>query len=78
MTLALLIDQHAASQKTAVCLKVTDLESGDVLFDRRGDQLMTPASNLKIYTTACASTDLALSIGFERRFVWKELWLRDI
>ncbi len=54
MTLALLIDQHAASQKTAVCLKVTDLESGDVLFDRRGDQLMTPASNLKIYTTACA------------------------
>ena len=49
-----LIDQHVAAHRTSICLKVIELDSGEILFDRRGDQLMTPASNLKIYTSACA------------------------
>ena len=53
-TLTKLIDGHPAAARTAICLKVIDLKNGDILFDRRGDQLMTPASNLKIYTSACA------------------------
>ncbi len=49
-----LIDQHPVTQRTTVTAKVVDLESGQVLFDRGGDRLLTPASNLKIYTTAAA------------------------
>jgi PBP4 family serine-type D-alanyl-D-alanine carboxypeptidase len=48
------IEDHAADRRSSICLKVVDRESGRVLYDRRGDQLMTPASNLKIYTGACA------------------------
>jgi D-alanyl-D-alanine carboxypeptidase/D-alanyl-D-alanine-endopeptidase (penicillin-binding protein 4) len=48
------IDSHPASRRTTITLKVLDLETGKVLYDRGGDKLMTPASNLKLYTSACA------------------------
>jgi PBP4 family serine-type D-alanyl-D-alanine carboxypeptidase len=48
------LNSHPTAQRTTVTLKVIDLESGDVLYDRGGDRLLTPASNLKIYTAACA------------------------
>ncbi len=48
------LDDHSTSRRTTVTLKVVDIESGEVLFDRGGDRLLTPASNLKIYTSACA------------------------
>jgi serine-type D-Ala-D-Ala carboxypeptidase/endopeptidase (penicillin-binding protein 4) len=60
-----LIESHPTFQRTTVCLKVVDLESGAVLYDRLGDRLMTPASNLKIYTSACA-LDV---FGPDKRFV---------
>lgn len=41
-------------RRTTIALKVVDLRSGDVLYDRFGTRLFTPASNLKIYTSACA------------------------
>ncbi len=53
-TLDSLIDNHPTSQRTSICLRVVDLASDQVLYDRNGDLLLTPASNLKIYTTACA------------------------
>ncbi len=33
---------------------IVSLKNGDVLFQRNGDKLFTPASNMKIYTTAVA------------------------
>lgn len=45
---------HAPTRRTTVTLKVVDLETGEVVFDRGGERLLTPASNLKIYTSACA------------------------
>ena len=49
-----ILDEHPTARRTTVQLKVVDLQSGEVLFDRGGDRLLTPASNLKIYTSACA------------------------
>ena len=48
------LESHPTVKRTTVTLKVIDLESGEVLYDRGGDRLLTPASNLKIYTSACA------------------------
>ena len=53
-TLDTLLNQHPTAQRTTVTLKIVDLETGKVLYDRGGDRLLTPASNLKIYTSACA------------------------
>ncbi len=52
--LSSLLDKHSTSSRTTVTLKVVDLSNGEVLYDRGGDRLLTPASNLKIYTSACA------------------------
>lgn len=60
-----LLDQDPTARRTTVALKVVDLETGEVLFDRFGDRLFTPASNLKIYTSACA-LDL---FGPQHRFI---------
>lgn len=49
-----LIDQHPTAERTTITLKVIDLETGDVLYDRGGGKLLIPASNLKIYTAAAA------------------------
>lgn len=49
-----LIDNHPTAERTTVTLKVVDLETGEVLYDRGGDKLLIPASNLKIYTAAAA------------------------
>lgn len=46
--------RHPTARRTTVTLKVVDLESGETLYDRGGDRLQVPASNLKIYTAACA------------------------
>ncbi|MDX6290695.1 MAG: hypothetical protein QOH42_2494, partial [Blastocatellia bacterium] len=35
-------------------LFVTSMKDGRVLYSRNGDKLFTPASNMKIYTTAVA------------------------
>lgn len=53
-TLTELIATHSTAKRTNVALKVTDLETGEVLFDQNSDKLYTPASNLKIYTSAAA------------------------
>lgn len=59
-----LIEGHPTFDRTTVCLKVVDLQSGAVLYDRHGKRLLTPASNLKMYTSACALD----TFGPEHRF----------
>ncbi len=49
-----LIENHPANKRTTIYLKVVDLETGEVLYDRGGDKLLVPASNLKIYTASTA------------------------
>ena len=49
-----ILDNHPTAKRTTVTLKVVDLASGKTLYDRGGDRLQVPASNLKIYTSACA------------------------
>jgi D-alanyl-D-alanine carboxypeptidase/D-alanyl-D-alanine-endopeptidase (penicillin-binding protein 4) len=53
-TLDTLIDQHPTADRTTVTLKVVDLATGKVLYNRGGNKLLTPASNLKIYTSSAA------------------------
>ncbi len=53
-TLNTLLDNSSAARRTTLTLKVVDLETGEVLYDRGGDRLLIPASNLKIYTAAAA------------------------
>ena len=60
---ALLAD-HPATRRATVTLRVTDTETGEVLFDRGGSRLLTPASNLKIFTSAAALD----AFGPEHRF----------
>ena len=52
--LSKLIYNHPTMRRTTITLKVVDLETGEVLYDCAGDKLLTPASNLKIYTAAAA------------------------
>jgi len=49
-----LLEGAPACRRTTVTLKVVDLQTDRVLYDRGGDRLLTPASNLKLYTSACA------------------------
>ena len=53
-TLDTLLDNNPAAKRTTLTLKVIDLQTGEVLYDRGGDKLLIPASNLKIYTAAAA------------------------
>lgn len=59
-----IIDSHPTASSTVVTLKVKDLENGEVLYDRHGGWLLTPASNLKLYTSAAALDEF----GPEHRF----------
>jgi D-alanyl-D-alanine carboxypeptidase/D-alanyl-D-alanine-endopeptidase (penicillin-binding protein 4) len=61
------LDSHATAARTTVTLKVVDLETGGVLYDRGGGKLLTPASNLKIYTSACALDAFGPDHRFETR-----------
>ncbi|MCA9260203.1 MAG: D-alanyl-D-alanine carboxypeptidase/D-alanyl-D-alanine-endopeptidase [Planctomycetales bacterium] len=49
-----LLRTHEAARRSNLALKVVDLTDGSTVYDSSGDRLFTPASNLKIYTTACA------------------------
>ena len=48
------LDSDGTSRRTTIALKVLDVRTNEVLYDRWGDRLFTPASNLKLYTSACA------------------------
>lgn len=63
--LADVIDNNPISDRTFIAVQVADAETGDVLFERFPDHLMTPASCLKLYSSSCALEML----GPDHRFV---------
>ncbi|MHC4989632.1 MAG: D-alanyl-D-alanine carboxypeptidase/D-alanyl-D-alanine endopeptidase, partial [Planctomycetota bacterium] len=64
-----LLDTHVTAQRTNVSLRVVDLESGRVLFDRHGRRLLTPASTQKLFTSAAALDVLGPDHRFPTRVV---------
>ena len=67
VTLNRLLDDHVTAARTTVALRVIDPSTGQVLFDRLGERLLVPASNLKIYTTACVIDQLGPDHRFQTR-----------
>ena len=85
-TLDTLLDNHPTAKRTTVTLKVVDLETGEVLYDRGGNKLLTPASNLKIYTASAAldllgpdyrwPTEIIAGGAVSRGTCTGDLWIR--
>ncbi|MGQ0551908.1 MAG: D-alanyl-D-alanine carboxypeptidase/D-alanyl-D-alanine endopeptidase [Planctomycetota bacterium] len=66
------IERALARQELAgarVAVAVRDLDSGELLFARNVDELLIPASNLKLITTAAALTMLGPEAVFETKFL---------
>ncbi len=53
-TLDSILEGHPCFRRTTLALKVFDLTNNRMLYDRDGDRLLIPASNLKLFTTAAA------------------------
>jgi D-alanyl-D-alanine carboxypeptidase/D-alanyl-D-alanine-endopeptidase (penicillin-binding protein 4) len=62
--LAEIISSDPITQRTFVGVQVVDADSGEVLFDRDAQHLFTPASNMKLYTSACALATWGADHGF--------------
>lgn len=62
-----LIASSPAMERLSVGLHVMDVDTGEVLFDKRGNKLMTPASNMKLYSSAAALDVLGPSFRWETR-----------
>ena len=67
-TLAGLLES-AETQQVLWAVFVRSLDSGDVLFAHRGDQLMMPASTMKIITLAVAAERLGWDYSYETRLL---------
>lgn len=52
-------------RKAQIGLRVLSLRTGQVLFDHRGDELLIPASNVKLITTAAALSQLGAHYTFQ-------------
>ena len=57
------------TQQALWAVFVRSLDSGDVLFTHRGDQLMMPASTMKIITLAVAAERLGWDYSYETRLL---------
>jgi PBP4 family serine-type D-alanyl-D-alanine carboxypeptidase len=49
-----ILTESAVSERTNISVYVEDLESGEVIFEQGKMKLMTPASVMKMYSSACA------------------------
>jgi D-alanyl-D-alanine carboxypeptidase/D-alanyl-D-alanine-endopeptidase (penicillin-binding protein 4) len=56
---------HSALAQARVGLKVVRLDDGQVIYSRNGDDLLNPASNVKLFTTAAALYRLGLDYRFD-------------
>jgi serine-type D-Ala-D-Ala carboxypeptidase/endopeptidase (penicillin-binding protein 4) len=52
--LGTILDTSPVTDRTFVAIQVADAETGEILFERLPDNLFTPASNVKLYMSACA------------------------
>ena len=58
---------HSCFKKAEVGIRIRSLEKKDVLYERNGDQLFIPASNMKLLTTAAALRNLGADYRFMTR-----------
>lgn len=65
--LAEIIETDRVSERTIVAMQVIDAETSDVLFQRFPDHLLVPASNMKLYSSACALDVFGPDHRFETR-----------
>ncbi|NUP89977.1 MAG: D-alanyl-D-alanine carboxypeptidase/D-alanyl-D-alanine-endopeptidase [Candidatus Sumerlaeia bacterium] len=63
--LGTIINASPLSRTAAVAAQVIDAETGEVLFERNPDMLFVPASNMKLYTSACALATFGADHRFE-------------
>jgi D-alanyl-D-alanine carboxypeptidase/D-alanyl-D-alanine-endopeptidase (penicillin-binding protein 4) len=49
-----ILDDSELTDRMVVGMQVADVETGEILFGRMAHNLLTPASNVKLYTSACA------------------------
>jgi len=64
-----ILDKSPVTRRTSVSVQVMDADSGQVLFDHNSSRLMTPASVMKVYTSAAALA----AWGAEHRFTTEVL-----
>jgi D-alanyl-D-alanine carboxypeptidase/D-alanyl-D-alanine-endopeptidase (penicillin-binding protein 4) len=64
-----ILQTHETARRTTVTCKVVDLQTGRVVFEKDSGRLLVPASNLKIYTSACALDTLEPTTTFATRLV---------
>ncbi|MBI2875973.1 MAG: D-alanyl-D-alanine carboxypeptidase/D-alanyl-D-alanine-endopeptidase [Candidatus Tectomicrobia bacterium] len=57
--------EESCLRKAQTGLRVVSLRTGQVLFDRRGEDLFVPASNVKLVTTAAALSRLGARYTFQ-------------
>ncbi|MBX7098958.1 MAG: D-alanyl-D-alanine carboxypeptidase/D-alanyl-D-alanine-endopeptidase [Myxococcaceae bacterium] len=61
--------ETTALKKARVSVQVVSLEDGQVVFARDADELLNPASNVKLFTAAAALTRLGPEYRFETDFL---------
>jgi D-alanyl-D-alanine carboxypeptidase/D-alanyl-D-alanine-endopeptidase (penicillin-binding protein 4) len=61
--------ERSALSKARVGLQVTRLEDGRVVFAHNADDLLNPASNVKLFTTAAALVKLGPNYRFDTEFL---------
>lgn len=66
-----ILQTHETATRTTVTCKVIDLRTERVLFEHGGGRLLVPASNLKIYTAACALDTFEPALTFTTRLLAK-------
>ncbi|MCC5876045.1 MAG: D-alanyl-D-alanine carboxypeptidase/D-alanyl-D-alanine-endopeptidase [Candidatus Sumerlaeia bacterium] len=62
-----LLESSPTMERLSIGLHVLDLDSGEVLFEKRANKLMTPASNMKLYSSAAALDVLGADFRWETR-----------
>ena len=60
-----IMTESEAADRTHLALRIADPETGEVLYDHNGRKLFTPASVLKLYTSACALEEFGPGYRFE-------------
>lgn len=69
-----LLNAHPSVDRGHIAYKFIDVESGDVLAAQDSDQFFTPASNVKLYTTALALVRLGPNYTFKTELRTSAPW----
>ena len=64
---------HSPLKTARVSIQIQSLDDGTVIYARNQDELLNPASNVKLVTAAAALSRLGLDYRFETEFLFDEL-----